>query len=79
MAGAQLAAVGTAAAWRLGHWDLLKEYTPLAVGKSDLLSTDEMWEVRIGKVLLCVSNRQVSVLPVDWKYVLVQYPVTYRK
>lgn len=62
MAAAQLAAVGTAGAWRLGRWDLLKQYLHDVTASADSLSADELWELRIGKLLLSVSNRHTFLL-----------------
>jgi hypothetical protein len=52
-AASQLAALGAAAAWRLGKWDLVEGYVE-AVGRGFLgLDTEPRWEVRC---LLLVSS-----------------------
>ena len=48
---AQLAAMGTAAAWRLGRWGLLEGYTQVAQGGYGALDPDARWEVRLGRLL----------------------------
>lgn len=54
----QLAAIGTAGAWRLGHWALLKTYLATTYGKLKGLGQDDVWETRLGKLLFSISSRQ---------------------
>ena len=53
----QLATIGIAGAWRLGRWDLLKRYLGTAAACQEVLSSDEVWEMRIGKLLSSISSR----------------------
>lgn len=46
-----------AAAWRLGHWDVLEGSHSPAPQQLDLLDSDERWEVRLGKMLAAVHTR----------------------
>lgn len=46
MSAAQLAALGAAASWRLGKWDLVEGYVQAADACYAKLDTDARWEVR---------------------------------
>lgn len=54
MAAAQLAALGAAASWRLGKWELVEGYVQAADAGYTQLDTDARWEVGCweGKVLV---------------------------
>ncbi len=45
-AAAQLAALGAAASWRLGKWDLVEGYQQAANEGFQRLEADARWEVR---------------------------------
>ena len=53
----RLATIGIAGAWRLGRWDLLKRYLGTAAACQEVLSSEEVWEMRIGKLLSSISSR----------------------
>ena len=53
----RLAAIRIAGAWRLGRWDLLKRYLGTAAACQEVLSSEEVWELRIGKLLSSISSR----------------------
>lgn len=53
----QLAATRVAAAWRLGHWDVLEGTAVSTSDHLEVLDADERWEVRLGKMLSAVHNR----------------------
>ena len=57
----QLAALGVAASWRLGRWDLLERYLPAAeAAGQDLLDGGDRWEVRLGRLLSAVSKGETT-------------------
>ncbi len=57
----QLAALGVAASWRLGRWDLLDRYLPAAEGAGpELLDGGDRWEVRLGRLLSAVSKGETA-------------------
>ena len=59
----QLAALGVAAAWRLGRWDLLDRYLPAAQAAGpELLDSADRWEVRLGCLLSAVSKGRSAEL-----------------
>lgn len=56
---AQLAAMGAAAAWRLGRWAPLERHLGIvSLFEMDSLSPDARWEVRLGKLLRDVSKKE---------------------
>lgn len=50
MAAAQLAALGAAASWRLGKWELVEGYVQAADAGYTKLDTDARWEVGLGSL-----------------------------
>ena len=57
----QLAALGVAAGWRLGRWDLLDRYLPAAEAAApELLDGADRWEVRLGRLLSATSKQQTA-------------------
>ena len=52
----RLAAMGAAAAWRLGRWEQLERYLTSAERRIPVLSPDEMWEARIGGLLKAAAT-----------------------
>lgn len=57
----QLAALGVAAAWRLGRWDLLDRYLPAAeAAVPELLDGADRWEVRLGQLLSSTSKNETA-------------------
>ena len=57
----QLAALGVAASWRLGRWDLLERYLPAAdAADPELLDGGDRWELRLGRLLSAVSKGETA-------------------
>ena len=57
----QLAALGVAAGWRLGRWDLLDRYLPAAeAAVPELLDGADRWEVRLGRLLSATSRHETA-------------------
>jgi len=62
----QLAASAVAASWRLGRWDLLQQYLPIAESaSSELLDGADRWEVRLGRLLAAVASKDSTALGVQ--------------
>ena len=58
----RLAAVGAAAAWRLGKWSQLERYLNIAQDGLASLNSEERWEARIGLLLRTVATSKPSAL-----------------
>ena len=66
----QLAALGVAASWRLGRWDLLERYLPAAEAAGpELLDGGDRWEVRLGRLLSAVSKGKTAAFQVQVRHV----------
>ncbi|PSC70468.1 serine threonine-kinase ATR isoform X1 [Micractinium conductrix] len=65
MSAAQLAALGAAASWRLGQWDLVAGYTEAANASFPQLDVGARWEVRIARLLWAVARRDWGALQGD--------------
>ena len=62
----QLAASAVAASWRLGRWDLLQQYLPIAESaSSELLDGADRWEVRLGRLLAAVASKDSTAMGVQ--------------
>ena len=68
MAVAQLAALGAAASWRLGKWELVEGYVQAAEAGYSKLDTDARWEVRYAAVWVCIALLATAPIlqPVAW-------------
>ncbi|KAI3426356.1 hypothetical protein D9Q98_008728 [Chlorella vulgaris] len=61
---AQLAALGAAASWRLGQWELVEGYVEAANSGFAGLDMDARWEVRIARLLWAVARFDMAELGV---------------
>jgi len=52
----KLAVKGIAAAWRMGRWDELESCLQVALDNPQLAGPDEVWEVRIGEMLISLRD-----------------------
>jgi serine/threonine-protein kinase ATR len=60
MEAPRLAAMGSAAAWRLGRWQQLNRYLENVESGFSSLNLDERWEARIGLLLRTAAVKAVS-------------------